>query len=566
MSEDLSAQPYLMFRDPDGDMTRVALENLPLTLGRRSTNEVQVLDPTVSRDHARILYDAAEFVIEDLGSTHGTFVNQKRIQRHVLGPNDRIRLGGATNHLLTFRSGGEFTTMIASTGKSTTLDGGSAASAAREQRNSTRNLEALLEISKALNSSLRLNDVLEKVMDAVIALTEGERCMMLMGSEADALEIAAQRNLASDALATQYSQSVVRAVFGTGEAQILTDVTEDEHFSAQQSIVGLHLRTVMCVPLRLSHFSRVEDSDLGDLQSSDGGDSSPRILGVLYVDRRSSTRNFGDQDLSMLESFASHAAIAIDNARLYEEALEKRRMEDELRVANRIQRSLLLSDFPESDWYEVHALNVPSRGVGGDYYEFFETQWGTLGFAVGDVSGKGIPAAMLMATLQAAFLAATQTSEDLAFVCSHVNNFLVERTSPERYATFFVGLLRPDGQLQFVNAGHNPALLVRGDAEPKRLIGGGMPLGLFADRDYEVQTVQLNDDDVVVVFSDGITEANNPAEEEYGEEALASVVVAERHQNAAVMGKAVFDAVSAFSTGAPQHDDLTLMIIKYAAS
>lgn len=563
MPADSSSQPYLMFRDPDGDMTRVALENLPLTLGRRSTNEVQVLDPTVSRDHARILNDDTEFVIEDLGSTHGTFVNQKRIERHVLGPNDRIRLGGATNHLLTFRTGGEFTMMIGTTGKATTMEGGSAA---REQEHSTRNLEALLEISKALNSSLRLNDVLEKVMDAVLALTEGERCMMLLGSEADALEVAAKRNLTSDALSNQYSQSVVRAVFGNGQAQILTDVTEDEHFSAQQSIVGLQLRTVMCVPLRLSHFSRVKDSDLGELVSDDGSDSTSRILGVLYVDRRSPTRNFGDQDLSMIESFASHAAIAIDNARLYEEALEKRRMEDELRVANRIQRSLLLSDFPESDWYEVHALNVPSRGVGGDYYEFFKTQWGTLGFAVGDVSGKGIPAAMLMATLQAAFLAATQTSEDLAFVCSHVNNFLVERTSPERYATFFVGLLRPDGQMQFVNAGHNPALLVRGDAEPQRLMGGGMPLGLFPDREYEVQTMELVEDDVVVVFSDGITETNNPAEEEYGEEALASVVVAERRDSAAAMGKAVFDAVSAFSTGAPQHDDLTLMIIKYKAS
>ncbi|HJO02486.1 MAG TPA: FHA domain-containing protein [Acidobacteriota bacterium] len=281
MPEDPSAQPYLMFRDPDGDMTRVALENLPLTLGRRSTNEVQVLDPTVSRDHARILRDNAEFVVEDLGSTHGTFVNQQRIERHVLGPNDRIRLGGATNHLLTFRSGGEFTMMIGTTGKATTLDGGNEI---KEQQDSTRNLEALLEISKALNSSLRLNDVLEKVMDAVIALTEGERCMMLLGSEAESLEIAAQRNLTSDALSTQYSQSVVSAVFGNGQAQILTDVTEDEHFSAQQSIVGLHLRTVMCVPLRLSHFSRVEESDLGDLQSSDGADPSARILGVLYVD------------------------------------------------------------------------------------------------------------------------------------------------------------------------------------------------------------------------------------------------------------------------------------------
>ncbi len=566
MHDDLSAQPYLMFRDPDGNMTRVALENLPLTLGRRSTNEVQVLDPTVSRDHARLLRDDNEFVIEDLGSTHGTFVNQQRVQRHVLGPNDRIRLGGATNHLLTFRSGGEFTMMIGTTGKVTTAEDRDGSAAATSRQDSTRNLEALLEISKALNSSLRLNDVLEKVMDAMIALTEGERCMMLLGGDADALEIAAQRNLTDDkSLSTKYSQSVVSAVFGNGQAQILTDVAEDEHFSAQQSIVGLHLRTVMCVPLRLSHFARDVDSDLGDFQTG-SEDDGQRILGVLYVDRRSPTRNFGDQDLSMLESFASHAAIAIDNARLYEEALEKRKMEDELRVANRIQRSLLLSDFPESDWYDVHALNVPSRGVGGDYYEFFETQFGTLGFAVGDVSGKGIPAAMLMATLQAAFLAAIQASEDLAFVCSHVNNFLVERTSPERYATFFVGLLRPDGQLQFINAGHNPALLVRGDGEPQRLMGGGMPLGLFADRDYEIQTMELIADDVVVVFSDGVTEANNPDEEEFSEEALAKVVVADRNLDADGMGKAVFDAVADFSAGAPQHDDLTLMIVKHSAS
>ena len=563
MPEDLSGPPYLIFRNPSGDMTRMALEKLPITLGRRSTNEVQVLDPTVSRDHAHILRDNTEFIVEDLGSTHGTFVNEKRIDRHALGPNDRIRLGGATNHLLTFRSGSAFTMMAGTIGKTTTRHG---RNVIKEQQDSTRNLEALLEISKALNSSLRLNDVLEKVMDAVIDLTEGERCMMLLGNDVDTLEVAAQRNLTSNALPTQYSQSVVSAVFGNGQAQILTDVAEDEHFSAQQSIVGLQLRTVMCVPLRLSHFSRIGDSNLGDPQNSEGVDSSARILGVLYVDRRSPTRNFGGQDLSMIESFASHAAIAIDNARLYEEALEKRRMEDELRVANRIQRSLLLSDFPKSDWYDVYALNIPSRGVGGDYYEFFETQWGELGFAVGDVSGKGIPAAMLMAALQAAFLAATQTSEDLAFVCGHVNNFLVERTSPERYATFFVGLLRPDGQMQFVNAGHNPALLVHGDAEPKRLMGGGMPLGLFADRKYEVQAVQLEVDDVVVVFSDGVTEANNPDEKEYGEEALASVVMAECNQDANGIGKAVFDAISVFSTDAPQHDDLTLMIIKHTAS
>jgi len=538
-------------------MTRVPLDDLPVTLGRRSTNTVQLLDPTISRDHAQVREEGGRFVVVDLGSTHGTFVNHDRIEKQELSANDRIRLGGALGHTLTFRSGGEFTMLVGTTGKVSSP--GSPAtltdSPASSRQGNMQSLTALLEISKALNSSLRLKEVLEKVMDAVIALTDGERCMMLLGSTADELETAAQRNLTSSEveLSSQYSQSVVRAVFDTGEAQILTDVSEDSRFSAQQSIVGLHLRTVMCVPLRLSHFAAQHDD----------ADSEPRMLGCLYVDRRSPTHHFGDQDLSLLESFASHAAIAIDNARLYEEALEKRRMEEDLRVAHRIQRSLLLSEFPENDWYGVHAFNLPSRGVGGDYYEFYVEEDGVLGFAVGDVSGKGIPAAMLMATLQAAFLAAVQGTHDLAQVCEHLNQFIVERTSPERYATFFCGKLHPDGRVVFVNAGHNPALLFR-DGEPEQLMGGGLPIGLFPRRTYEVQEQQMNPGDVLLVFSDGITEANDLEEGEFGEERLTQVVRSAPDRDARELSRRVLGAVEDFSTGAAQNDDITLMVLTYA--
>lgn len=550
MHEDTPAQPYLMMRDPDGNMARVPLEKLPLTMGRRSSNLVQVLDPTISRDHCQIVLQGDEYVLEDLGSTHGTYVNQERIQRHVLKPNDRIRLGGAMGHLMTFRSGGEFTMLIGTTGRASISEPGTGPAG---RRGSTDSLRALLEISKALNSSLRLTDVLEKVMDAVIALTDGERCLMLLGSDADALEVAAQRGLAEAVGGGgQYSQSVVREVFSTGEAQILTDVAASERFSAQQSIVGMQLRTVMCVPLRLSHFS----------QAADEGDASARILGVLYVDRRSPTRHFSDQDLSVLESFAGHAAIAIDNARLYEEALEKRRMDEDLRVARRIQRSLLLSEFPELPWADVHAFNLPSRGVGGDYYELFEIADGSLAFAVGDVSGKGIPAAMLMATLQAAFLAAIQGSSDLTSICAHINQFLVERTSPERYATFFVGLVRPSGELEYVNAGHNPALVL-GDGGCRRLMGGGLPLGLFRDRQYELQHGRLAPGDVIACFSDGVTEANDPHEAEFGEERLIACVQEALEQPARAISKAVLESIETFSAGAAQHDDLTLMLLRY---
>lgn len=554
MNEDSHGQSYLMMRDPDGNMTRVPLDKPPLTIGRRSSNDVQVLDPTISRDHCRIVKDGDEFVLEDLGSTHGTFVNHERIQdRHVLHANDRIRLGGAMSHTLTFRSGGEFTMLVGTTARMSMTD---SASGATGRQGSTDSLRALLEISKALNSSLRLNDVLEKVMDAVIALTDGERCMMLLGSSADELEVASKRNLTGDSqdMESQYSQSVVRAVFDAGEPQILTDVAADERFSAQQSIVGMHLRTVMCVPLRLSHFAT----------SADGSDANVRILGVLYVDRRSPTRHFSDQDLSVLESFAGHAAIAIDNARLYEEALEKRRMEEDLRVARRIQRSLLLSEFPERPFADVHAFNLPFRGVGGDYYEFVVTDDGSLCFAVGDVSGKGFPAAMLMATLQAAFLAAIQGSSDLAAICAHINQFLVERTSPERYATFFVGLLAPDGELRYVNAGHNPALLFEGSG-CERLVGGGLPLGLFPAREYELQTRRLQAGNIICCYSDGVTEAANPEEEEFGEERLVGAVQGACDEAVRSISKAVLDGVETFSAGVGQADDLTLMLLRYRA-
>ena len=398
----------------------------------------------------------------------------------MLAPNDKIRLGDAMSHIMTFRSDDEFTMMVGTTGKVTAAG---VVTSTPHTRGSSVNVAALLEISKALNSSLHLKDVLEKVIDAVMALTKAERGLLLLGRSADALNIEVRRGEEGTGNESQFSRSVVGAVFETGEAQILTDIAGDERFNAQQSIVGLQLRTVMCVPLRLSHFGQdIEDDDLEpyqtDASNPGAGANKTRILGVVYVDRRSPTNHFNDEDLQVFESMTGHAAIAIDNARLYEEALEKRRLDEDLQVASRIQQSLLLSDFPDLPWADVHAMNLAARVVGGDYYEFFDAPSGALGFAVGDVSGKGFPAAMLMSTLQAAFLATASTSEDLAAICAQLNQFVVKRTSPERYATFFVGLLSEDGHVRYVNCGHNPAIHLS-SAEPATLMGGGLPIGLF---------------------------------------------------------------------------------------
>lgn len=257
------------------------------------------------------------------------------------------------------------------------------------------------------------------------------------------------------------------------------------------------------------------------------------------------------------------ASVIYTHARLEKEIAQRERLEEDLRLAKGIQESLLRSDFPELPWVEAHAMNIPSRSVGGDYYEIFEAGGGCLGFAVGDVSGKGVAAALLMSTLQSSFLGVCDSEHDLAEVCRRVNQFLVKRTSPERYATFFVGRLSEEGCLEYVNAGHNPPMLRR-EKEFLRLMGGGMPLGLFADATYEQQRIDLAADDLILTYTDGVTESMNLAEEEFGENRLKEIIVQHDGGGAKRVLDAVLDAVGIHTGGADQFDDLTLLVLRWS--
>ena len=255
------------------------------------------------------------------------------------------------------------------------------------------------------------------------------------------------------------------------------------------------------------------------------------------------------------------AGVIYSHTRLQREVEQRERLEEDLRLARGIQESLLSDEFPSIPWVDSYAFNVPSRDVGGDYYEIFEDdESGDLGFAIGDVSGKGVPAALLMSTLQSSFLGVSSTDQDLARVCSRVNRFLVERTTPERYATFFVGRLTEDAYLAYVNAGHNPPYLLR-EGEQHRLMGGGMPLGLFAEARYELQKLRLKSGDLLLCYTDGVTEAMNPEDEEFGEARLLEIATAHVGRPAIDVVTAVRNAVEAHTRGAPQHDDLTLLAL-----
>jgi hypothetical protein len=255
------------------------------------------------------------------------------------------------------------------------------------------------------------------------------------------------------------------------------------------------------------------------------------------------------------------ASLIYTHRRLERELVSRRQFEEDLAVASRIQQSLLGSPRSDLPWLATHAVNLASREVGGDYYELLEESPECVCFAVGDVSGKGVAAALLMASLQTSFLAAHSVHDELAAICSHVNGFLHARTTPERYATFFVGRMRADGCFQFVNAGHNPALLID-DQGAHRLFGGGLPLGLFPKADYSVQERQLGDDELIVVYTDGVTEAIDREEHEFGEERLGEVACAERHRSPHEIADAILTAVGQHTGGGPAFDDVTLMVIK----
>ncbi len=255
------------------------------------------------------------------------------------------------------------------------------------------------------------------------------------------------------------------------------------------------------------------------------------------------------------------AGVIYSHKRLQREVQERERLEEDLRLARGIQESLLSGDFPRLAWVDSSAFNVPSRDVGGDYYEVFDdVETGDLEFAIGDVSGKGVPAALLMSTLQSSFMGASGNDQNLARVCERVNRFLVDRTTPERYATFFVGRLTEDAHLAYVNAGHNPPYLLR-EGERLRLMGGGMPLGLFADAPYELQKIRLQSGDTLLCYTDGVTEAMSPESEEFGEERLLQVAADHDGKSAAEIIEAVREAVELHTRGAQQHDDLTLLTL-----
>jgi phosphoserine phosphatase RsbU/P len=318
---------------------------------------------------------------------------------------------------------------------------------------------------------------------------------------------------------------------------LTSNAQQDSRFAGAQSIVLSGMRSCMAVPLALRE----------------------QVLGMIYVDNPYEQR-FSEDDLRVMTTIASVAAIKVEQARFLAEHLEKQRIEQELEVAANIQKRILPQEPPNCEGLEIVGVNIPCHTVGGDYYDFVLEGLDKVGFCIADVSGKGIPASLLVSTLQATFRA-TIEQQDLKDAITRINKVIVRSTPSYNYITFFYGLLNKHSKrFTSINAGHNPPLVIRRNGLVERLEKGGFCLGMFEKAEYEVEETYLEDGDLVCLYTDGVTEAANSAEEEFSEERLIKYLQENRTLSLDEISKRLYRQIEDFVGEAPQHDDLTYVL------
>jgi phosphoserine phosphatase RsbU/P len=522
----------------------VPIGKAPFEIGRRETNDLRLAGSEVSRDHAEIVPADGGFVVRDRSSRYGTFVNGEPVTERALVHGDRIRLG---------RSGGaEMVFLIAD-------------SEPVPERSSTttaigdlRQIAALLEGLRALGTGRVLDDVLSLVLDAAIDVSSAERAFIMLASATGDLEFKMARGrgrttLPGGTFAT--SRKIPEEVFRTGQPRLVADLLDGELANVHMGTVALGIRNVLCVPLRLVRYL-----DKGEAVGEE------RRIGVLYLDSREKGLLMSSSTRAALETLATEAAVAIENARLYRETMEKARMEQEMRIAAEIQQALLPKMARAGSFFAAAAASLPCRSIGGDFYDYVDLPGGALGFALGDVAGKGPPAALLSAMMQGIFAAQAASSDSPSQTISRVNLALYRRGIESRFVTLMYGTLAPDGRLTYCNAGHNPPLVLSREGAAlsiRRLEVGGPIVGLFEGATFEEETVALKPDDWLIVFSDGVSEAMSASGDEYGETRIVECAEKGMALEPRQLLEALFADVRSFAHGAAQSDDITAMVLRY---
>lgn len=563
----------LIVKYPDRAPDHFPLGRLRITIGRSARNDLCIPDPFASRVHAEVRREGEEYVLQDLGSANGTLYNGASVDGAVhLTSGGRIQIGeteivfddgsynssmGATMITDNTASLPEATIALPSGDRTTSglleaIEGArtqpeEVATTSTQPKAKQGDLLALIsKVGVTLLASATLHETLEQIVSLVFESVPADRCLIMMrdqGSEDLRVAVARLRDRVGEVGEIRVSRNVLDEVVMRGKSVLTSDAQHDPRF-ATGTMVLQGVRSVLAVPLGVAD----------------------KVFGIIYADSPIAEGRFTEDHLKVLTTLASVAAIRVENARLVEARLERERLERELALASEIQQRFQPTAPPHVDGYELQGISFPCYEIGGDYYDFIEREDGRLVIALGDVSGKGTAAALLMSSLHAAIHAQSASHDSLVDTISAVNRYLANNIPANRFVTLFYAELDPEsGALSFLNAGHNPPLIVHAAGTVEQLASGGLPLGIKPDAEYREGRTRMQPGDVLVIYSDGVTEAVSPSGEEFGATRLYEVVSRNVNASAAGIRDRIESSLTKFAQGTSAADDITLVIVKRQA-
>ena len=540
-----------------GQAWSLEIDKDKVSLGRALGNDIMLADPSCSSRHATVERAGESFVLRDESSKNGTFLNEARISCPVrLAPGDRVKLGSTV--VCFDKPLMPSVTVVDDPGSATDasavpfreiLDRSSSAGAKTPLRaapadlaEENRILQMIIRVGKALGAHKPLQELLDDILALVADIIPMDQCaLILRGGGTGGLETRAARIQGEwrGGREIEVSRRIVSMAYDRHLSVLFSVAARTS--TPWESIIDKGIKSALCVPV-------------GDDQE---------VIGVLYADRHALSEPFQDTDLRLLTFLASTAAVKIQQASQVAALVAAQKAKQELQIAGDIQRDFLPRALPSCEGFGMAGRAVPCLEVGGDYYDAICFEGQRLGLAVADVSGKGVGAALLMASLRAWLHAELAHGTALEALAAKLNDFIHQSSEIQSFITFFyVELDRRTGGLRYVNAGHNPALVFGPDGAPRELAATGLPLGMFGGTAYEVGTAALGPGEVLVVYTDGITESRDAAGAEFGVEGLAAAVRGELDQDAPDILEAVFRRLAEFAGCAEVFDDRTLVVVK----
>ncbi len=561
----------LILKHGEREPERINLERLRTTIGRSTRSDICIPDPFASRVHVEIRKENDHYVLQDLGSANGTRYNGQPVKEIIeLSSGDKIQIGETVfqfveqkiNSNRTLIDGGEefnpSVTISLAANKSATelfqsIEKARQAEISKVPQPVAQKTDLLGLISKVgvtLLAATTLDETLKQVAELVFEAVPAERCVIMLREDdmtnlddcdnGMRIAVARLREKSEDFGDIRVSRTVMKEVVENQKSVLTSDAQHDPRF-ASQTMVLQGIRSVLAVPLASKNI----------------------VFGLIYADSPVSETQFTEENLKVLTTLASVAAIRVENTRLLEERLERERMERELALATEIQQKFQPSAPPVVPGYEMQGISFSCYEIGGDYYDFIKREDDRWIIALGDVSGKGTAAALLMSSVHAAVHGQIAAKTPLLQTVYAVNKYLAENTPPNRFVTLFIAELEPaTGMLSYVNAGHNPPLVARANGDIEQLDSSGFPLGMLDIATYELGQMKLDLGEALVIYSDGVNETVNPRDEEFGMERLTHAVRSNLQKTASGLRDKIEAALSTFAEGADAPDDITLVIVK----